>query len=107
MIDEISEYERRKSGKLKRALWSAKDRARMLQWLAAAIVLYALAMMIVQPQIQVALWKSGNVTLAAWLGYQIDRQAFPYERCKEGLHNCQIRRAIIIAAAMLAIGLGL
>lgn len=106
MID-INEYERRKSGKFKRALWWTKDQARMLQWLIAALALYATAMMIAQPQIQTALWKAGNVTLAAWLGYQIDRQAFPYERCKEGKASAQIRRATIIAAAMLAIGLGL
>lgn len=110
----IEEYERRKSGKLKRALWSVRDRSRMLQWLIAGIACYALAMiltfadmMVSQPQIQIALWKAGNVTLAAWLGYQIDRQAFPYERCKEGLHHCQLRRAIVMSAAMLAIGLGL
>lgn len=84
-----------------------KDKSRMLQWLIAAIVLYAVAMMIVQPQIQTALWKAGNVTLAAWLGYQIDRRAFYYERCDKGKNMCQMRRAIIIAAAMLAIGLGL
>lgn len=103
----IEEYERRRSGKLKRALWSVRDKSRMLQWFAAAIVCYALALIIAQPQIQTALWKAGNLTLAAWLGYQIDRQAFPYERCKEGLHQCQLRRAIIMGAAMLSIGLGL
>lgn len=106
MID-VNEYERRKGGKLKRAIWWTKDQARMLQWLIAALALYAVAMMIVQPQIQTALWKAGNVTLAAWLGYRIDRRAFHYERCKEGKNMCQLRRAMIISAAMLAIGLGL
>ena len=99
--------ERRISSDQERAMWLTKDRLRMVQWLVAAVVLYALAMMVTQPQIQVALWKSGNVTFAAWLGYQIDRQAYPYERCREGSHHCQLRRAIIVVGAMLAIGLGL
>lgn len=86
--------------------WS-KDKARMLQWLIVAIVLYAIAMAVTQPQIQTALWKCGNVTMAAWLGYMIDRHAFYYERCMENNHMCQMRRAIIMAATMLAIGLGL
>lgn len=86
--------------------WS-KDKARMLQWLIVAIILYAAALPIDQPQIQTALWKCGNVTLAAWLGYMIDRHAFYYERCDKYNHMCQIRRAIIMAATMLAIGLGL
>lgn len=103
----IEEYERRKSGRVARAIWWTKDRARMVQWLAAAVACYAVALVITQPQIQTLFWKVGHVTLAAWLGYQIDRQAFPYERCKEGMPQCQLRRAIIMGAAMLAIGLGL
>lgn len=102
-----NQYERRRSTPRERAIWLTKDRLRMVQWLVAGVACYALAAMVTQPQIQVALWKAGNVTLAAWLGYQIDRQAFPYERCKEGKNMCQLRRAILIGAVVLAIGLGL
>lgn len=103
----MNDHERRRSGKTARAVWWTKDKLRMVQWLIAAIMLYTAAMMVTQPQIQTALWKAGNVTLAAWLGYIIDRTAYPYERCKENMASCQLRRSIIMAAAMLAMGLGL
>ena len=84
------------------------DKFRMVQWLAIAAALYAIALWISQPQIQTALWKLGNVTVAAFVGYWIDRRAFWFARLD---HNSQpllhLRRAIIMAAAMLAVALGL
>lgn len=53
----MNDHERRKSGQLKGAIWWTKDKARMVQWLIAAIMLYTAAMMVTQPQIQTALWK--------------------------------------------------
>jgi len=92
------------------------DRLRMVQWLGFAAVLYAASMLVgflgVEPGSQWALiqtlcWKLGNVTVAGYVGYKLDVHAFrkhitPYSNGQE-----QIRRAIIIAAAMLAVGMGL
>ena len=83
---------------------------RMVEWLLLAAVFYigviALRAANLEPQVQVVLWKLGNVTVAAYVGYWMDRRAFarvlvtttPLE---------QVRRAIIMAAAMLSVSLGL
>ncbi len=85
------------------------ERFRMLQWLAAAAFFYGVALLVfsTQPQLQTLCWKLGNVTIASYVGYKVDVHAFRkhIEAYSPGLE--QIRRAIIIAAAMLAIGLGL
>ncbi|MGP1675941.1 MAG: putative holin [Burkholderiales bacterium] len=85
------------------------DKFRMIQWLAIAAVFYALALTVfaAQPQLQTLAWKLGNVTVAGFVGYWIDRRAFrkaitPYSPPLE-----QIRRAVIMAAAMLSVSLGL
>jgi len=85
------------------------DKLRMAQWLALAALFYGLALTVFggQPQLQTLAWKLGNVTVAAWVGYWLDRRAFrlPITPKSPGLE--QIRRAIIMAAAMLAVSLGL
>ncbi len=84
------------------------DKFRMAQWLAIAALLYAIALWTPQPQIQTALWKLGNVTVAAFVGYWIDRRAFWFARLDAGSEALlHLRRAIIMAAAMLAVALGL
>lgn len=91
----------------------------MIQWLCIAVVLYIAAILIAEVNagspvppswipIQTALWKLGNVTLAAFVGYWIDRRAFHQERLNAmspPLHG--VRRAIVMGAAMLAVALGL
>lgn len=85
-----------------------RDKLRMAQWLAIALVLYVLALATPQPQIQTLLWKLGNVTVAAFVGYWIDRRAFWFARVDTYSPVLwHIRRAIIMAAAMLAVALGL
>lgn len=85
------------------------DKFRMIQWLGFAGIFYALAMWAFggQPQLQTLCWKLGNLTVASFAGYHIDVHAFrkhitPYSTGVE-----QIRRAIIMAAAMLSVSLGL
>jgi len=48
------------------------DRLRMVEWLALAIVFYALALYVFggQPQLQTLCWKLGNLTIAGFMGYQ-------------------------------------
>lgn len=86
------------------------DRLHMGEWILMALVMYVVCIVLrtyeIEPQVQVVLWKLANVTVAAFVGYWIDRRAFgriltsatPLE---------QIRRAIVMAAAMLAVALGL
>lgn len=89
-----------------------KNQTRMLEWLLLAVVLYAVCITLrqwqVEPQAQIVLWKLANVTVAAFLGYWIDRRAFPLARMKaDAMPVEQLRRALIMAAAMLAVAMGL
>ena len=86
------------------------DKFRMFQWLALAVVFYALALYVFasQPQLQTLCWKLGNLTAAGFLGYWLDRRAFWYARLDAtSAPLLQIRRAIVMAAAMLAVAMGL
>ncbi len=104
---------------------------RMAPWLWVSLVLI-LAVGFFQPQLlPVSLYKLSLITTAAWLAYWIDRALFPYARPDTFLDQAwslgasptakvlptdyiplvafvvaQLRRAIIIAAAMIAVALG-
>jgi Putative 2/3 transmembrane domain holin len=86
----------------------------MFDWLIAAVLLAILVYLIAPQQLPVSLYKLSLVALAAVAGYWIDRSTFPYARphvvMLTGLDlimaACMLRRAIIMAAAMLAMGLG-
>lgn len=85
-----------------------KDKFRMAQWLVLAVIFYGVAMNVEYPQAQTLCWKLGNVTVASFVGYWIDRRAFFRQRIAEDAPPVyHIRRAIIIAAAMLSVSLGL
>jgi len=73
------------------------------------------------PLIAVSLYKAHLLSLGGWGGYWLDRIAFPYGRphqfCKDGvceiqtdddvasLNAASIRRAIIIGASLICVGL--
>jgi hypothetical protein len=86
------------------------NRSRMLEWLASAFAFYAACIVLrslgLEPQVQVVLWKLANVTIAAYVGYWIDRRAFARIRGIADQQE-QLRRAIVMAAAMIAVALGL
>jgi hypothetical protein len=88
-----------------------KDLARMIDWLVMALMFHIAAIILrqhqLEPQIQTVLWKLGNLTLAAYAGYWIDRRVFGLRLYVGCPPLEQIRRAIIVAAAMVAVGLGL
>lgn len=112
----------------------AARHARML-WCAFIALLFLLAVGCIAPQqLPVILYKASLILLAAFTGYWIDRWAFPYARPdsylvsdwrrQRGFVPCDanapiargyarifaaalVRRAIIMGAAMLAVGLGL
>lgn len=82
---------------------------RMLHWLFAAAAFYALALYVfgAQPQLQTLCWKLGNVTIAAWVGYRIDTNLFRRPIAENSDDLDYIRRAIVVAATMISISLGL
>ncbi len=87
-----------------------KDKFRMAQWLALASMFYALALIVfgAQPQMQTLCWKLGNLTVAGFVGYWLDRRAFWFARLDAGSDPLlQLRRAVVMAAAMLAVAMGL
>ncbi len=100
-----------------KACRAVADRFRMFQWLMLSIVVYFLASVLgdmtgatdagLYPRLQTVLWKVGHLNLAAFLGYWIDRRAFRIRIDAASPAMEHIRRAIIIAAAMLAYGMAL
>jgi hypothetical protein len=87
-----------------------KDKFRMMQWLLIAAFFYGLALTVfgAQPQLQTLCWKLGNLTVASFVGYWIDRRAFMFSRISASSQPLlELRRAIVMAAAMLAVAMGL
>ena len=86
---------------------------RMLQWLLISFCLYAFAIALANkgidfyPQIQTVSWKLGHLTIAAFFGYWIDRNAFRDRITPDSIPLITIRRAIIIMGSMIAISLGM
>jgi hypothetical protein len=107
----------------------------MFDWLIAAVLLAILVYLIAPQQLPVSIYKLSLVALAAVAGYWIDRSLFPYARPDAWLPEerrsvvqqadgsvretrfytgdmpllfslCMLRRAIIVAAAMVAVSLG-
>lgn len=105
-------------------------RARMAGWLFISLALTVFIAVTAPQQLPVSIYKLSLITSAAWVAYWIDRSLFPYARpdafmdwpfsvggpyCpQKGLSKeqvlafclAQLRRAIIIAAAMIAVALG-
>lgn len=133
----------------KPAAWLARTaRARMADWVLAAVILLAVVALIAPQQLGVTVYKMLLIALAALAGYWVDRSAFPYARPdtffdapdgsapakesaftslrgvvdftegavnRQGLDAVQLvklartamlRRALIMAAAMLAVSVG-
>lgn len=90
---------------------SKRNLTRMAGWLAWSLATYAACIVLrtydLEPQLQTVLWKLGNVSIAAHSGYWIDRHAFQTRITTSSTpHEC-LRRAIVMGATMLAVGLGL
>lgn len=89
---------------------------RLSGWLAASIVLIALIALISPQQVPVVIYKLSLISLAAVLGYWLDRSLFPYARPDYFQMNddeqrlfagAMLRRAVIVAAVCLAVAMGL
>ena len=107
---------------------------RTTTWLVLAVLLLAVIAIVAPPQLPVVLYKASLVSLAAVLGYWLDRTLFPYARpdgylqrdwrlgTEEPEHEAdypvvpdywrefctaQIRRALIVASVVLGVAAGL
>lgn len=92
--------------------------------IAINLILLGLVLYFGPQQVPVTIYKLSLVTLAALVGFWVDRMLFPYARpdqimgrvpsnswrCVDNrevvFSACLIRRAIIVGCAMLAMGLG-
>ena len=94
------------------------DKFRAGGWLIAAVVLAALVGFLHPHQLGVLLWSLLKLAAGAYLGYWVDRSIFYYARPGDLSVNqpnvaaaymiaaCMLRRALIMAAAIVALGLG-
>lgn len=84
---------------------------RMLDWLLIAAVLLVIVYLIAPQNLPVVIYKLALVSLAGLMGYRLDRSLFPYARpdqCAESVKGmAMLRRAIIVAAFMIAVSIGL
>ncbi|ACL72732.1 MAG: putative holin [Billgrantia sp.] len=89
------------------------DKLRVGPWLIAALIMAAVVGWLYPHQLGVLLWSLTKLSFGAYLGYWIDRTIFPYARPGDFLQLhvksvslLMLRRAIIIAAVIIALGLG-
>lgn len=93
------------------------DKLRIGPWLIMAMLTTFVVALLYPHQLGVLLWSLTKLCWGAYLGYWIDRSIFPYarpDRFKPSNANddltswegLMLRRALIIAAAILALGLG-
>ncbi|MBZ9574398.1 putative holin [Modicisalibacter sp. MOD 31.J] len=93
-----------------------RDTLRIGPWLILALIMTTAVGMLYPHQLGLLLWSLAKLSWGAYLGYWIDRSLFPYARPgaftvsnTNGLQSVallMLRRAIIIAAALIALGLG-
>lgn len=103
---------------------------RMALWAWISLALAALIAWLVPHQLLVSVYKLSLITMAAWVAFWLDRALFPYARpdrfleqpyslgapllpprvVKRGQERAfaaaMLRRAVIVAAAMVAVALG-
>lgn len=92
------------------------DKLRAGPWLAFALILATIVGLLYPHQLGVLLWALTKLSFGAYLGYWIDRSVFFYARpndIKTDLPHhsllfsvCMLRRAGIMAAAIISLGLG-
>jgi hypothetical protein len=91
--------------------WS---KIRLAGWGGLTLALTLLMTALAPQQIPVSLYKINLVMIAGLLGYWLDRALFPYARPDAWAQSartdvfaaCLLRRALVVAAAMIAVGLG-
>lgn len=115
--------------------WLSEKTPRMIEWWLIAIALCALISQLAPQQLPVSIYKISLIAIAGVVGYWLDRSLFPYARpdtfqAKDVEHDeiddndvlrfhldvfppndvlfavAMMRRALIVSAAMIAVGLG-
>ncbi len=83
-----------------------KEKLKMAQWLCLGLALYTLAWLVGSdlPAAQTVLYKAGHVTMFAWVGYWIARNAVGAEN--DG-GQASLAKSIVISAVVLGGCLGL
>ena len=91
-----------------------KKLPRMSGWLLIALCLVGLMVFLKPENLSIAIYKLTLVSMSAVTGYWIDRSLFPYARPNDASlteaverASAMLRRALIIGAVMLSVGLGL
>jgi len=83
----------------------------MAPWGIIAVFLLILVGAVAPQQLGIVLYKLTLVASAAWTGYWIDRGLFPYGRpdhvAPENFSMAALRRAIVIAACVIGVSIGL
>lgn len=91
------------------------DTLRVWPWLLGALLATVVVAFIAPYQLGVLMWSLSKLALGAYLGYWIDRSIFHYARPHtlsieiDGelvIAASLLRRALLVAAAILALGLG-
>ena len=94
------------------------DNFRSWPWLLGALVATIIIAWQAPHQITVLVWSLCKLSWGAYLGYWIDRSVFHYarpgsinvnnanEKTARLIAWCMVRRAVIMAAAIMALGLG-
>lgn len=96
---------------MKRAL---VDKFRAAPWLFVTLVMTTVIGILYPQQVGLLLWSLCKVTAGAYVGYWIDRSIFYYARPGDFLLEASwlipaammLRRALIMSATILALGLG-
>lgn len=85
--------------------------SRMSAWVYISIPLLIVVVLLSPQKVGLVIYKLNLVTIAAALGYWLDRGAFPYARpdqvAEALMPAAMIRRAVIMAAVVLAMAMGL
>ena len=97
-----------------KSFWPGTRLPRMFDWLLVTLVLVASIYVLSPQQLPVSLYKLSLITMAAVVGYWVDRSLFPYARPDDLslatsdvlMASAMLRRAIIVGCAMLAVSLG-
>lgn len=87
---------------------------RLFGWIVVTLILLAAVAALQPQQALVTLYKLSSVTLGGVIGYWLDRAVFPYARPDQiktpnfvlDYSMAMLRRAIIMAASMIACALG-
>lgn len=96
----------------------ALKKPRLIGWIMGAGVLFVVIGAVSPQQIPVVIYKLSLISLAAVLGYWLDRSLFPFARPGHDIKHEQddmscvfaavmLRRALIVAAVCLSVAIGL